>query len=115
VHAGPCLRRVQLRLVPREVRHLRRCRDLRCLLLQGVHTAGEGPGWVPEDRQPGQCEDRSLLRAQEVWLQEEMIEKMEFPGSLGLRIHCVVSCWYQELVASAMGFCLGFDLVPKKI
>lgn len=52
VHAGPCLRRVQLWVVPGAVRHLRRCGHLRRLLLQGVHTAGEGQGRLPQDSQP---------------------------------------------------------------
>jgi hypothetical protein len=47
--------------------------DIRCLLLQGVHAAGEGSWWVPENCESGQCEDRSLLWTQEIWFQEKMI------------------------------------------
>lgn len=41
------LRRVQLRLLSGSLRHLWPAGHLRCLLLQGVHAAGEGRTWRP--------------------------------------------------------------------
>lgn len=42
LHAGAHLRRVQLRQLCGALRDLRRHGGVRCLLLQGVHTTGEG-------------------------------------------------------------------------
>ena len=69
LHAGAHLRRVQLRLVPGALRHLRRAGRVRRLLLQGVHHRGERcalPRWwwwrVDASRQ-----SRSLLRFLRAW------------------------------------------------
>lgn len=68
MHLGAHLRRVQLRLVSGEVRHLRGTGDLGRLLLQGVHHSGEGQGRVPKDRQSRVLQDRPLLREEKVWI-----------------------------------------------
>jgi len=72
VHPCQDLRRVQLRQLPGQVRDLRRAGRVGRVLLQGVHDPGEGPGRMPEDRQPGQREDGPVLRAEEVRIQEEI-------------------------------------------
>ena len=91
MYACPGLRWVQLWFIPGKVCDLRRSRHLRRLLLQGVYPAGEGPGWLSQDRQSWKCQDRSLLWAQEVWFQEEMIKKMELCVVLFGRVFCSIA------------------------
>lgn len=38
-----------------------------------MYPAGEGSWWLPQDSEFGECEDRSLLRTQNIWLQKKMI------------------------------------------
>ena len=64
------------------MRDLRRAGRVRRVLLQGVHDSGEGPGRMPQDRQPGQREDGPVLRAEEVRLQEEITKSTVLNGSL---------------------------------
>lgn len=91
--SGARVRRVQLWRQRGALRHLRRHRHQRRLLLQGVHNTGErracggGPAskarankrltrgaerWLPQDCEPGERQDGPILRAQEVRLQKEM-------------------------------------------
>ena len=74
LHPGANLRRVQLRLLPGSLRHLRWARHLRCLLLQGVHRPGEGPRRLPQDCQPRQLQDGPLLRDEKVRFQEAVMD-----------------------------------------
>jgi hypothetical protein len=71
-HPRPRLRRVQLRQLRGPVRRLWEPRRHGRLLLPRVRPAGEGPGRLPEDRQPGGHQDGPLLRTEEVRLQEEV-------------------------------------------
>merc|ERR1711862_509050 len=64
--------RVQLRLLRGAVRGVRRSRRDGRVLLQGVRQAGQGQGRLSQDRQPGQHQNGSVLREEEVWLQEEI-------------------------------------------
>jgi len=61
MHARKSLRRVQLRVFPRQVCHMRRLRYLGCLLLQRVHTTRERPRWLSQDREPRKRQDGLVL------------------------------------------------------
>ncbi|CAN1282264.1 hypothetical protein LINPERPRIM_LOCUS18003 [Linum perenne] len=57
LYAGACLRRVQLWFLPGSLCYMRRSWYIRCVLLQGVHPAGERSRWLSKDCQFRQCED----------------------------------------------------------
>ena len=60
-------------MFPGSMCDLRRTRNLWCLLLQGVHSSGEGQGWMSQDRQSGKLKDRFILWNEKVWFQKEVI------------------------------------------
>ena len=59
--ARESVRRVQLRLQSRKVRHMQRSWGLGRVLLSRVRDTGEGQGRVPEDYKLRECQDGFVL------------------------------------------------------
>lgn len=92
LYTSPHLWWVQLRLVPRKMRDLRRSWRVRCVLLQGMHNHGERrktvlsvsvvniftflpiflERWLSENCEFGKCQNGSFLWAKEVRFQEKI-------------------------------------------
>ena len=118
--AGARLRRVQLRQLRRPLRHLRRHRHIRRVLLQGVHHArkrracrisdactprtpaspnvhvsvpslDDAERRVSKDRQPRQRENRSVLRT------EKMCAPVAPCGGAACAARCIALCCRQRL------------------
>jgi len=82
----PCtyLRRVQLRIIPRPLRHLRWPGHFGRVLLQGVHQPGERPRRLPQDCESGILKDRPVLRAEKVRLQKEVADARPLSSPWGM-------------------------------